>query len=79
VGRIPPAGAPPGLAAIHLGDQRQQLALAATDGRVRGVDGRHQMLVGMEIVPAHADTNTDPGEERAIIISNIRSFVKALR
>jgi hypothetical protein len=31
----------------------------------------------MEIVPTHADTNTDPGEERAISISNIRSLVKA--
>jgi DNA end-binding protein Ku len=61
VGCIPCARAMPGLAAIHLGDQRQQFALAATDGRVRGVDGRYQMLFGMEIVPAHAATNRSGG------------------
>jgi hypothetical protein len=52
--------------------------LAATDDRMRGVDGRHQMLFGMEIVPAHART-TDPGEERNITLSNIRSLVKPVR
>jgi hypothetical protein len=61
VGHIPCARAKPGLATIRLGDQRQQFALAATDGRIRGVDRLNQLLVRMEIVPAHARTNRSGG------------------
>lgn len=75
VGRIPCARVPPRLAPIHLGDQRQQFALAATDGRVHGVDRRHQMRIGMEVVPTHGCTNRSRGGTRDSI-SNIRSLVK---
>jgi hypothetical protein len=76
VGSVPRARVPPGLAAIHLDDQRQQLALAATDGCVRGVHGRHQMLIGMEIVPAHGATSRSGGGT-SHTLSNMCSLVKS--
>src|SRR6266542_4491333 len=75
VGRIPRARVPPGLAPIYLGDQRQQFALAATDGRVHRVDRRHQMRIGMEVVPTHAATNRSGGGTKKSV-SNICSLVK---
>src|SRR6266536_706957 len=75
-GRIPRARVPPGLAPIYLGDQRQQFALAATNGRVHGVDRRHQMRIGMEVVPTHAATNRSGGGTEESV-SNMCSLVKS--
>jgi hypothetical protein len=76
VGRIPRARVPPGLAAIHLGNERQQFALAATDGRVDGVNRRYQMLIGMEVVPTHACTKPIRGRNEPPLY---RTYVRLSR